>query len=58
MEVVGHWPYSDEEYRQLHPRRELWMYFKSVGVITDDQLILGLRIQSEVPDNNVNFGGS
>jgi hypothetical protein len=49
MELVGRWPYSDEEeYCQLHLQEESWMYFRSRGVITDDQLILGLGIQPEV----------
>jgi hypothetical protein len=35
------------------------MYFKSRGVITDDQLILGLGIQlEERPDNNADFEGA
>jgi hypothetical protein len=60
MELVGRWPYpEEEEYRRLHPRRESWMYFKSWGVITDDQLILGLGIQpKECPGNDVNSKGA
>jgi hypothetical protein len=48
MELVGRWPYPEEEdYRRFYPRRESWMYFRSRGVIMDDQLILGLGIQPE-----------
>jgi hypothetical protein len=60
MELVGRWPYpEEEEYRRLHPRRESWMYFKCRGVITDDQLILGLGIQpEELPGNDADFEGA
>jgi hypothetical protein len=34
------------------------MYFRSQGVITDDQLILGLGIQPEVPGDNTNLEGA
>jgi hypothetical protein len=33
----------------------LWIYFKSLRVITDDQLILGLGIHPELPGTSVNF---
>jgi hypothetical protein len=60
MELVGRWPYSDEEeYRRLHLQRESWMYFRSRGVITDDRLILGLGIQpEECPGDNVDMEGA
>jgi hypothetical protein len=48
MELVGRWPYPrEEDYCRFHPRRESKMYFRSWGVIMDDQLILGLGIQPE-----------
>jgi hypothetical protein len=34
------------------------MYFRSLGVITDDQLILGLGIQPKVSGNNANLEAS
>jgi hypothetical protein len=59
MELVGCWPYPEEEYRRLHPRRESWMYSRSRGLITDDQLILGLGIQPEErPGDNADFEGA
>jgi hypothetical protein len=58
MELVGRWPYPDQEkYRRLHARRESWLYLRSWGVITDNQLILGLGIQPEVLSNNANLEG-
>jgi hypothetical protein len=59
MEVVGRWLYPDEDYHRLHPRRESWMYFRSRGLITNDQLILGLGIRPKVrPSDNDDLEGA
>jgi hypothetical protein len=54
MEVVGRWPYPDEEeYRRVHTRHETWMHFRSLDLIRNDhvrQLRLTIGQDTEAVD--------
>jgi hypothetical protein len=48
MEVVSRWPFLDEEYPRVHSWHEMWMYFRSPDLITDDHVQqLGLSIAQD-----------
>lgn len=56
MGVSGHWLYLDEEdYHRIHSWCETWIYFKSLSLILNNQLILGLGIQPKLLGTNIDL---
>jgi hypothetical protein len=59
MGVIGRLPYPNEEdYCQIYSRHEIWMYFRSLSLIMDDQLIFGLGIQLKLSGTSVDLDAS
>jgi hypothetical protein len=58
MRVVGCRPYPTEDYRRVHSRCDVLIYHRSLDLITDVQLILGLGIQPQLPSNRADLEAS